>query len=425
MKLAWLLLVTQGILTTLAANLDVLCLDRAGTMVVSNAFTNGVVMVNRSPTITATGVPCRNFFTTGCVAQVQLDMSGASGFYRAAALDVSDARIGFSNLVASYSLLSTIAGNGGNGGAGVNKWQASFENGPAINALLSRPHIAMADRAGNIYIADKDAHGVRKVQLDGTIVTVAGTSISGNGPDTRTPGDQVALNQPNGLWVREDGTVYILDLGNSKIRKLETDGSLSTLATMPLISSGRGLWVNEDETLAYVCSGTSVKKWTPAGLTDFATGFSQLGNLAIDPAGNVVVTDRGANRVYRLDSNGAKTPIAGNGTTAGGGDGQPALSTGLAQVRAIWFLPTGACFLGTDSGSQVWYVDTAGIIHLFINGSLNNPHAGDGAYFYKPGELRVGPIRQITADYEGNLLIAENDAGYIRKVRFLRYQPGN
>jgi hypothetical protein len=67
-------------------------------------------------------------------------------------------------------------------------------------------------------------------------------------------------------------------------------------------------------------------------------------------------------------------------------------------------------------------VDTAGTIRLFLHGDAT-AHAGDGSWFYAPGEPRVSKVRQITLDHEGNLLIAEHDAGYIRKVRFLQYDP--
>ena len=72
---------------------------------------------------------------------------------------------------------------------------------------------------------------------------------------------------------------------------------------------------------------------------------------------------------------------------------------------------------------DAWDVDTAGFIHLFLNGTVNNAHAGDGSWFYNPAEFRTGPVRAITTDREGNLLIAENDSGYIRKIRFLRHVP--
>lgn len=328
--------------------------------------------------------------------------------------------LGFTNLVHAYGLLTTIAGAGGTTISPNNKWLPSFEGGPATNALLSRPHIAMADRAGNIYIADKEAYAIRKVTLDGTIHTVAGTGTGSYGDTNPSPALSVALNNPNGLWVRDDGTFYILDRDNGLIRKVDTNG-VCTLMTDNggSIPEGRGLWVSRDESVLYFSAGTQLKRWdTTNGLAVMADGFFQLGNLAVDPNGRIAVTDRGANRVFRVDSDGTKTLIAGNGDGFGVGDGQLATNAALAEVRGIWFLSTGAYFLATDSGSQVWYVDTDGIIHLFLNGDSFS-HAGDGSWFYDPTTPKVSKVRQITMDYDNNLIITEHDAGYIRKVRFL------
>jgi streptogramin lyase len=318
-------------------------------------------------------------------------------------------------------MLTTIAGAGG---PQANNWRPEFEGGPATAAVLSSPHIALADREGQVFIADKDSHGVRKIRVDGTIVTAAGVNAPGNGPDDLTPATQVALNQPNGLWVGSDGTVFILDLGNSKVRRLGRDGQLRTLFTVPDgILAGRGLWVSDDEQTAYVASNTAVKRWTPEqGVVNFATGFTSLGNLVVDPRGRVVVADRGGHRVYRLDSQGGRTVIAGTGGTTGGGDGQSAILTALNEVRGVWFLPTGAFFLATHRGSQVWYVDTDGLIHLFLQGLRGGMPAGNGTWFYAPSEPRVSECRAVTVDPEGNVLVTENDAGYVRKITFLPFR---
>ena len=78
---------------------------------------------------------------------------------------------------------------------------------------------------------DKNSDSVLKVTTDGRIHTVAGTHAIGNGPDGATIATNVALNLPNGLWVRGDGRVYVLDTGNGKVRRLDTNGMLATLFT--------------------------------------------------------------------------------------------------------------------------------------------------------------------------------------------------
>lgn len=395
-----------------------------GRVQINGLFTNGVCTVERAAGIAGPWGAAKNTFSTNAKAELSMSFTNSVSFYRALAVDLSNGREGFTNLVESYNLLTTIAGAGGSTAA-FNKWQPEFEGGPATNALLSRPHIAMADGAGNIYIADKDAHAVRKVTPEGAIHTVAGVNAPGNGADQEIYGPEVALWEPNGLWVKRDGTVYILDLVNGKIRRLGTNGACQTLFTVPGgIVAGRGLWVAEDESRAYVASGTVVKRWiADEGVTDFATGFVELGNLAIDPLGKLVVTDRFGHRVYRIEADGSKTVIAGT-STFGGGDGEFATETFLNEVRGVWFMPNGGYLLCTHRGSQVWYVDTAGYIHLLLNGSASfDTHAGDGTWFYNPAEFRVSECRAITMDLDGNILITDHDSGYIRKIQFLRHGP--
>ena len=406
-----------------SADLRIHSVSPSGSLVVSGTFTNGVCTVLTGDEVTGPWRPAKNTFTTNIETSLHITPGPSNSFHQALAWDLSDGRVGFTNLTRVYGLLTTIAGAGGP--QEVNNWRPEYEGAKATEVVLSGPHMTMADRAGGLYIADKDAHGIRKIRLDGTLVTVAGTSERGDGLDEATSGTEVALNDPNGLWVRGDGTLFILDTGNGKVRRLGTNGIMQTLFTVPGgISVGRGLWVSDDETEAYLCSLTVVKRWTATGgVTDFATDFSQLGNLVVDPSGQVVVTDRGTHRVYRLDSQGNRTVIAGNGLTSGGGDGQLAIDTALNEVRAVWLLPSGAFFVATHRGSQVWYVDTAGYIHLFLNGNRNGAHAGDGTWFYNLTEARVSECRAITMDYDGNLLITENDVGYVRKVEFLPFQP--
>jgi len=246
----------------------------------------------------------------------------------------------FEEIASEYDLLTTIAGKGNIDDKSVNGWIAEYEGGLAIEAELSRPHFAMADSAGNIYIADKDAHAIRKISPDGIITTVAGTGVSGDNGDG--PGINCQLSSPNGLWVKGNGTLFILDLGNNKIRRLNLEGNIETIFVDDTgISLGRGLWVSQDEELIYYASSSQVKKWTDTeGIIVYATGFSGLGNLIVDPSGKLVVTDRGANLVYRIEDDGSKEIIAGNGFESGGGDSFDATETGLAGVRGVWFLKT-------------------------------------------------------------------------------------
>ncbi len=321
----------------------------------------------------------------------------------------------FEAVFASFGSIETLAGTAQVQDKGVNGWQPGFENGPATSAELSRPHMTVVDSAGNLYIADKDGHAIRKVSTDGTISTIAGTSAAGDDGDGPGLATSMRLSSPNGIWLSSSGTIYVLDLGNDKVRQIK-DGNMETLFAIGGASTGRGLWVADDASLAYVAAGSVIKKWTPeGGVSVLASGFSSLGNLIVETDGSLLATDRGAHRVHRVSPTGEVSVVAGNGQTTGGGDGSTALETGLNEVRGVWPEPSGGFFVATHRGGQVWFIDNAGLIHLFVNGDSSDSHSGDGKRFDDPS-VRISEPRAISMDSQGNLVITEHDGGFVRRV---------
>jgi hypothetical protein len=330
----------------------------------------------------------------------------------------------FTNFIHSYGILETVAGSGASRVDDVSFWQPAFEGGAATNAALSRPHYAMADRVGNIYIVDKNSHSVLRVDTNGLIQTFAGTHKGGFNGDGPAPATTLQLNAPNGLWVRADGTVYVLDTDNARVRRVSTNGVMSTLFYAKKdpdssLGGGRCLWVKDDESLAYFGNGDRLRQWTPAqGVKTLASGFVELGTFDVEADGSLTVCDRGGNFVYQVTPSGNKTIIAGNGTAHGGGNGYPALKTGLYGVRGVWPVPTGGHLLLTHDGCQLWYLDPAGTNYLLLNGTTGRTHSGDGAYFYDPVVLKISEGRSVTMDAAGNILVCESDYGYVRRIRF-------
>jgi sugar lactone lactonase YvrE len=145
----------------------------------------------------------------------------------------------------SYGNLTHVAGRALDEDA--NSWNSTFEgHHDAREIELSNPHMAVADAMGNIYIADKESHSILKVTPAGTIHTVAGTHLGGNGGDG--PATQREISNPNGCFVLADGTLFVLDLDNAKIRRVGTDGQMTTVFQVPEgFRFGRGLWVSPDE----------------------------------------------------------------------------------------------------------------------------------------------------------------------------------
>lgn len=324
----------------------------------------------------------------------------------------------------SYRELIWIAGLSGESPDNGNEWNWA-DGRPATEAELSEPHSAMADLAGNVYVADKNAHAIRKIDVNGIITTVAGTNSPGyNGDGVAT---QCQLDGPQHAYVLPNGVFYILDTGNKRIRRVGLDGKLTTVIT-ETANLSRGLWVSRDESLIYYCTDKTLRRWTPSmgntkGVT-IAKGFDECGNIDVAANGDIYVTDRGGSKVYRVPkTNTDDTPpivvagVGGNSSSGPGKSGDPVISLGLREVRGIAFHPAGGYFLATHRGGDIWYVDTAGRGWMFIEGN-------DGSEFYPdpqplPNDKKlISEPRSISVALNGDLLIAANDAGYIRKVPY-------
>src|SRR5208282_3166357 len=323
-RLFWFLVLTPTLAQAAGNNFQISAFNLNGQISWTKAFTSGVCTVEAASQLNGINgqtawIPQQNYFTTNSAGVGGFALSPGNNFLRLRAVDIStNTPQAFTNLVQSYGLLHTIAGSGSDDGVdGVNYWQPSFEGGYATNAALSRPHFAMEDNAGNVFIVDKDSDSVLKITTDGRIHTVAGTHAIGNGPDSSALATNVALNLPNGLWVRGDGTVYVLDTGNGKVRCLAVNGLMTTLFTDSNgISGGRGLWVKNDESLVYYASGSDLMQWTPSGGTSkLNKQFNNLGNIIISGT-NIVATDRSDNTVWQVaTNNGTRTLLFGNGGT--------------------------------------------------------------------------------------------------------------
>lgn len=349
-----------------------------------------------------------------------LESTATPQFYRLLAADIEPTPEGFTALTQVYGVLSTIAGKGQVVADGYNGWQPKFEGAYATNVNLSRPHFAMADQRGNVFIVDKDSHSVFKVTLDGKLHTVAGTHSAGDGGNGPAKATQTSLDQPNGLWVRPDGVFYILDSTNHKFRKVDTNGIATTLFQTPkTLMIQRGLWVSDDESTVYFCSTNGVHRWTSAGISNLNMKFKDTGNLALDTRGNLYVTDRGEGVLYSIDIQGSKqgkrTAIAGNGVKAEAIDGASALECPLLGLRGVWPLPTGGFLLATHEGAEVLYMDSGRTIHVLLKGARGSTHAGDGEWFFTPGN-KIAEARSVSLDVFGNILIVENDGGYVRRI---------
>jgi uncharacterized protein (TIGR03437 family) len=173
--------------------------------------------------------------------------------------------------IAADGKISTVAGNGGAGFSG--------DGLRATSSSLNRPTGVAVDAAGNLYIADTSNHRIRKVLPDGTMITVAGTGAAGYSGDLGRA-TSANLKEPAGIAVDAAGNLYIADTDNSRIRRVSTAGTITTIA-----GNGRHAYAGDGDL------GTSAALFFPMG-------------VAVDAVGNVYVADTQNAVVRQL------TPIA-------------------------------------------------------------------------------------------------------------------
>ncbi len=312
-----------------------------------------------------------------------------------------------------FSALIHIAGRGELDREGESLWKAEFEGRPATNVEFSRPYFAMADAVGHVYIADKEAHALRRMKLDGSVTTWAGTGESGDDGDGPRKATDSRLAEPNGLWVLRSSVVFVLDLGNGKVRRIEPDGTMTTLFTVEGgIDTGRGLWVAPDGKSAFVSAASRLLSWSrAAGVSVLADGFSSLANLLVEDDGSILACDRGGDRVFRVKADGTVEPFAGTGD--GGGapdDGTPALELRLDGPRSIVRLLDGTYVLATHESGQLWEIGSdGGAVRLY------DPDPGFEPQFELTGS-RPSKIRGLSLTPDGALLLTHGDEGQIHRL---------
>ncbi|MGZ3863279.1 MAG: NHL domain-containing protein [Bacteroidia bacterium] len=285
--------------------------------------------------------------------------------------------------ISSLGMINTIIGSGLAGFSG--------DGGPAKFAKLTSPGGCAIDRKGNIYIADSYNHAIRKVNRSGIISTVAGHGTVGGYGGDGANGTSAYLNFPEMVAVDRIGNVYITDASNDRIRKLDTNGIITTIA-------GNG-------TPAYSGDG---------GLAINATLNYPMGIVVDTTSGVIYFSDANNNVVRKIDTNGIITTIAGNGLAGYSGNGGPATTAKLNNPQGITIDTAGTIYVSDGGNNVVRKIDTAGIIVTYA-GTCVAGYSGDGGpaifgkIFNPPG---------ITVDVTGNLYIAEYYNARVRKVSF-------
>ncbi len=274
----------------------------------------------------------------------------------------------------------TVAGNG----------SADFRGDGelAVNASINGPAGLAVDSDGNLYIADRGNHRVRKVSVDGTITTVAGGTQPGYSGDMGVA-TQAALKSPVDVTVDQDGNLYISDSGNNRIRKVDLSGLITTVA------------------------GSGSRKYDGDDQQALDAGMSPSG-IALDGAGGLLIADTRNHRIRLVDlQTGLITTQAGVGRRGFAGDGDMAQGAQLSSPWGIAVSAVGDIYL-TDSGNnRIRRIQmTTGLIET-VAGVGTAAFSGDGESGLKAS---LWTPYGIAVDGESNLFVADYLNHRLRRI---------
>jgi len=336
--------------------------------------------------------------------------------------------------------IQTIAGTG----------SASFsgDGGAANRATINVAVDVSADRVGNIFIADQMNHRIRKIAVDGTITTVAGTGAPGFSGDGGAAVN-AQINTPTGIWADGAGNLFIADVANNRIRKVDASGIITTIAGNGSRGFGgdggaaTGASFFNPVRVAVDLSGNvfvadqsnhRIRRITPGGTISTVAGngagtpasgaFSGDGgsatsaslnnptSITVDTAGVLYFSDQFNHRIRKIALDSTITTVAGTGTAGFAGDGGPATSASLNFPGGIAVDARGNLYFNDDVNYRVRRVATNGTITT-IAGSGTRGFSGDG------GAAIAAALNGnfgISLDLPGNVYIADSTNNRIRVV---------
>ncbi len=285
-------------------------------------------------------------------------------------------------VINSYGVVKTIAGTGSSGGS-------TGDGGPAVKAKINHPTGMAMDKAGNLYIADSWNNKIRKIDVDGKITTVAGNGVAGYSGDN-IPAVTAKLNNPKSVAIDPLGNLIIADCNNCRIRRVDTAGIITTIA------------------------GTGDVSYYGNGVPATASKLNKPAAVAIDKDGNILIADTYNNLIRKITTDSLIHNIAGNGTPGYGGDN----SSGFSQLNRPSGLAVdgvGNVFIADMNNNRVRKIDTGGTITT-VAGNGSPGSAGDGGSSVE-AELYVPTC--VAVDSAGNLYVGQSD----NKIRYVYLDP--
>ena len=195
-----------------------------------------------------------------------------------------------------------ITNIGGQGSPGLN-------DGSGTASMFNSPRGIAVDSSGNVYIADKNNHRIRKITTNGVVSTFAGSGFMGGYVDGLSTAQ---FNGPEGVVIDSSGNLFITDTNNNRIRKITTNGVVSTFAgstpglldgngTNARFNAPKGIAIDSSGNLYVVdSSNVCIRKVTPGGAVSTFALLGGVEGIAVNSAGAVYVTIPGGNEVRKI-----------------------------------------------------------------------------------------------------------------------------
>ncbi|HTA26534.1 MAG TPA: T9SS type A sorting domain-containing protein [Bacteroidia bacterium] len=285
---------------------------------------------------------------------------------------------GYNTLYAQVYIITDIAGN---------TYGYAGDGGAATNAELNNPISVFAGIDGNIYISDWGNSRLRLVSASGIISTIAGNGVYGFSGDGG-PASLAELNGPMGVFVDGSGNIYLADIGNERIRKINTSGVINTIA-------GNGI---------YGFSGDG----GPATVAS----FEDPAGICSDALGDIYIADEFNNRVRMINTNGIISTIAGCAYRGYSGDSGPATLAEFYYPSGVASDAAGNLFIADESNNCIREVNNMGIISTIAGNGLPG-YTGDGGQAIS---AELSNAAGVGVDNSGNIYITDGFNNRVRKI---------
>ncbi|MGQ0594443.1 MAG: NHL domain-containing protein, partial [Gammaproteobacteria bacterium] len=318
-----------------------------------------------------------------------------------------------------FNTITTVAGNGDSGFSG--------DGGPASHASLSGPATIALGPDGSLYIADTSNHRIRRVGPDGIIRTVAGNEygFSGDGG----PATQGRLVYPASVTVGVDGSLYIADTGNHRVRRIAPDGIITTVAgkgtrdfrgdggpaTRASLAFPTAVARGADGSLYIADTGNRlIRRVGPDGIITTVAGSIGVdsSSVVLGADGSLYLADASYHRIRRVGPDGIITTVAGNGSFGFSGDGGPATQAALSSQLGVALGADGSLYISDAFYHLIRRVGPDGIITTVAgNGSFGL--SGDGGPAL---QASLSSPSGVAVSADGSLYIADTYSHRIRRV---------